>query len=538
MLGSEMAENDPLLEQAFYESAVYASVESKTNPRRFIIGRTGSGKSAVLKHLEDSHPDHVVRISPENLSLPYLLDLDVIKALSALEVHLDPFFVALWKHVLIVEVIRHRYRVDSPQIKQNFLQSIAERVKRNPTKRQALEYLSEFGASFWCETDERVKEITEKFERDIEMETSGQIPIPGLALGARAAGSTSRGVEIRSDRKDRYQRIVNSTQLPRLNKMIEVLDEDILDSNQHFTYVVIDDLDRDWINERLANDLIRCLFRAVLDLQSARRLKVIVALRTNIFEYLNFGAISGGQEEKFRSLAFRMNWTEVELMELADERVRVSGEQWGFPSLKTLRDLLPNSGRRGDPIDYVLSRTLRRPRDLIAFVNECLLRATSGRLTWANLNSAEPSYSRNRLLALRDEWKPTFPGIERVFEQFRRVDTVLGRAQLTLILDQVALLLAEDEFAGVSWLTAFVQEIWNGSPQSGWVEKYQPLIRLLYEIGLIGLKRSVAANAVFAYEEADLATFESSFPDDLLVVVHPAFRSALDIQDRGGFGEA
>jgi energy-coupling factor transporter ATP-binding protein EcfA2 len=535
MLGSEMAENDPFLDDAFYTSAVYTSIESRTNPNRFLIGRTGSGKSAVLKHLEDIHPDHVIRIVPENLSLPYLLDLDVIQALSALDVHLDPFFIALWKHVLIVEVIRHRYNVDSPEVKQNFLQALGERIQRNPAKRQALQYLEEFGGSFWCETDERVKEVTEKFERDIGLEASGQLPIPGIPLALRAGRATKSGIEIRLDQKDRYQRIVNSTQLPRLNKMIDVLDQDILDSDLHFTYVLIDDLDRDWVNERLSNDLIRCLFRAVLDLQGAHRLKVVVALRTNIFENLNFGSISGGQEEKFRGLSLKMNWTEVELTELADERVRVASTQWNRTELKSIAQLLPNAGRRGNPLDYMLSRTLRRPRDLIAFVNECLRRATGGRLTWADLTGAEPTYSKNRLMALRDEWKPTFIGIDQVFHLFRRTQLPLDRAGLSLILDEVGLLLAEEAFPGSHWLTAYTQELWNGTPDATWYEQYQPLTRLLYEIGFLGLQSSPTAKPKYAYDEPDLATFESNFPENVHFTIHPAFRSALDLRtaDRG-----
>ena len=91
--------------------------------------------------------------------------------------------------------------------------------------------------------------------------------------------------------------------------MIRVLDEDILSSDQNFTYVVIDDLDRDWADEKIANDLIRCLFRTVLDLQRVENLKIVVALRTNIFDHLNFGSRTGGQEEKFRSLVHRIQWT-------------------------------------------------------------------------------------------------------------------------------------------------------------------------------------------------------------------------------------
>ena len=131
-LGGEQAENDPLLEFVFYRSGDYEAIESRLDARCFIIGRTGSGKSAVLQHLEESLPGKVIRISPEDLSLPYIVDLQVIKYLDSLDVHLDLLFTALWKHVLLVELIRHRYNVDSPAAKQNFLNLLRDRISLDP----------------------------------------------------------------------------------------------------------------------------------------------------------------------------------------------------------------------------------------------------------------------------------------------------------------------------------------------------------------------------------------------------------------------
>jgi hypothetical protein len=147
-LGIEQAEVDPLLSDAFYESGDYEVISSRDDPRCFLIARTGGGKSAALQRLEETNADHVVRISPDNLSLPYITNLGVMKYLDTLQVRLDPFFIALWKHVLLVEVLRHRYKIDSAVAKQTFLMTIKEKVSRDPAKRQALEYLEEFHDRF------------------------------------------------------------------------------------------------------------------------------------------------------------------------------------------------------------------------------------------------------------------------------------------------------------------------------------------------------------------------------------------------------
>lgn len=81
-LGGEQAEADPLLEEAFYESSDFHVIESRRDPRCFVVGRTGSGKSAALQHLQEVHSDHVIRINPEDLSLPYITNLQRIRSLE------------------------------------------------------------------------------------------------------------------------------------------------------------------------------------------------------------------------------------------------------------------------------------------------------------------------------------------------------------------------------------------------------------------------------------------------------------------------
>lgn len=296
-LGGEQAEADPLAEDAFLETPLYGIVESRIDSRCFIIGRTGAGKSASLQHLEETNPDHIIRISPEDLSLPYITDLHVIRYLDSLDVKLDLFWIALWKHVLLVEIIKHRYSVNTPEAKQRFLVTLREKFKKDAGKTAALEYLDEFEGRFWCETDERVREITDKFSSRIGMDASAKFGAGPASISAGGAVATEESSESRRELADRYQRIVNETQLAKLNKMLTILNDEMLDE-AHYVYVVIDDLDRDWVDERVTNDLVRCLFRTVLDMQRVQHLKILVALRTNISRSWTLGI---AREDKRRS---------------------------------------------------------------------------------------------------------------------------------------------------------------------------------------------------------------------------------------------
>lgn len=528
--GGEQAEADPYSEDAFIETSLYEIIESRDDTKCFVIGRTGAGKSALLQHLEEMYSKHVIRINPEDLSLPYVMDLQVVKTLEGYGVKLDYFWIALWKHVLLVEIIRHRYEVNTAEAKLQFMTALKDKLRRDPGKQSALEYLDEFQGKFWNATDERVREITDTFRKKIE--GAGGLTLGNSALEIGTSGSTSSEMsqEHKRESADRFQRIVNETQLAKLNQMISVLNEEILDE-AHFTYVVIDDLDRDWIDEKVANDLIRCLFRSVLDLIKVKNLKVLVALRSNIFMELDFGS-TGGQEEKFRALILEMKWTEGELIDVLNERVRLSAQKSGS-EIKSFVEMLPPTNRtRGNPMEYILARTLLRPRDAIDFANQCL-KATVGKqkISWEDIKLAESTYSSNRLLALRDEWKPTYPGIDWLFNKFKNSEARLDTQNFTSILDECILVLADSNFTGVRWLTEMSTEIFSssGTKSQKWFENYEKLIELFYKIGLIGLGTN-SGSPTFYLQNPSYAERESNLDQVTSIYIHRMFHKALDIQ--------
>ena len=529
--GGEAAETDFLLEEAFYESSDYEVMQSKIDQRCFIVGRTGAGKSAAFKRLEEVNPEHVIRISPENLSLPYITNLQAIKYLDSLEFNLDTFWNTLWKHVLLVEIIRHRYHVDSPEAKVNFLNNLMDRVKKDRGKSEALLYLEEFEGRFWCEADERVREITDRFTRRIDAEAGVKAEVAGTGFNMGASAAYEQSSESRSERAGRFQRIVNENQLARLNKMIEVLDENILSTAHEYRYVVIDDLDRDWVDERIANDLIRCLFATVYGLQHVKHLTVLVALRTNIFQELDFGRRGGGQEEKLRSLVLDMRWTRFDLERLLDERVKVSARGLGL-DVEAIAEILPQANNTmGKPIDYILDRTLLRPRDAIAFANECLsVGVGKPRLSWADIKTAEKSYSGKRLLALRDEWKGTYPGIQDVFDVFRRSPYRMTVDQFTERLDGVMLLPSNPKFEGVKWLTDLSNSMWTAPQSATCFDMYQPLASTLYAIGLVGVSSKSSATPRFLTDHPDYLDQESSVERVEFFYIHRAYHEALDMR--------
>lgn len=428
-----------------------------------------------------------------------------------------------------VEIIRHRYGVATPDVKRNVLTALMSKVQKDKAKQAALDYLNEFEGRFWCEADERVREITDKFTERIDAEAGIKFGAAGNGMHVAGKSAYESSTESRAEQVHRFQRIVNENQLARLNKMVEVLDDHILDSPHEYRYVVIDDLDKEWVDERIANDLIRCLFSTVYSLQHVKNLKVLVALRTNIFQELDFGRRGGGQEEKFRALVLDIRWTRADLESLLDERVRAVAKTSDL-NASTITEILPNpNNTMGKPIDYILDRTLLRPRDAIAFANECLaVGVGKGRMSWEDIKTAERGYSSKRVLALRDEWKGTYPGVGAVIDKFRRSPTRMTSDEFQARLDEVMMLLSDPRFEGVKWLTDVTSAMWSSGPDSTWFEVYQPLTQVLYNIGLVGLSTRSKAAPVFFNDDPHFLDHEAHIEQRAHFYLHRTYHAGLD----------
>jgi hypothetical protein len=538
-LGGAAAETDPLLANAFYPNPDYETIASQDDPSVLVVGRTGSGKSAAFDNLQRQYPGKVILLNPENLALPYLTNLDVIRQLTDLGVHLDPFFRALWKHVILVEVLRNRYRITDEESKFRVLEEIKRKLKSDPGRGRALDYLNEFGDRFWCETHERVMQIAEMFRSKVESQRGAdaalqmQLPVATATAGIRTGTTTGvdHSIEARSELTSKYQRIVQEAQLPRLNEMIIVLNDTILDSPQNFTYLLIDDLDKDWVEGSHRVRLIRCLLDAVIDMAKVRHLKVVVALRTNIFHQLDYGSLQyGHQEEKIRGMMLPLQWTKGDLRSLVEQRVRAASEHFKLDPPLTLEGFLPNRGGRGDALDYVFERTMLRPRDVIMYLNAAVRVAGEPRkLTWEHLTSAELEYSKDRLNALRDEWRDPYLDIDKALEKFRGSSAEMTQEELSKSLDDIALLPADTSFRGNIWLSHLTEKIFEGNNSGrSWEELYGPLVRLLFDIGFLGVSYPPSYHDMFSYNlEAKAQQPALDLRPTTRFVIHKAYRAAL-----------
>ena len=110
-IGALAAEQDTqFLQSCFVDTGAYALAQAAGDNRVIIVGRTGTGKSAILRMLESQHGTRVVRIEPENIALTYVSNSTVLNFFADIGVNLDPFFKLLWRHVITVELLNHHFQ--------------------------------------------------------------------------------------------------------------------------------------------------------------------------------------------------------------------------------------------------------------------------------------------------------------------------------------------------------------------------------------------------------------------------------------------
>ncbi len=376
--------------------------------RRLILGRTGAGKSALIKKLADE--TNAIIINPETLSFNYLTNSTILQFFLEAGVKLDLFFKLLWRHVFTVELLRRRYDLRTKTEAKSFLDRIKSLLLHDPHKERAIKYLLKWGDQFWEDTEYRIKEITRKMEDELTASVHGKISIVELGVGSASKLSAEEKVEV----VQRGKSVINSIQMRELTDVLIFLNEDVFSDEKQKFYICIDRLDENWVDEGFRYLLIRSLIETIRDFLQVRNIKIVAALRTDLIERVfRFTRDSGFQEEKYRSLYLPLRWTKDQLLEMLDKRVNSLVRQTYTKKPVGFFDIVPKKIETNqDGADYLIARTLMRPRDLIEFFNNIVEHAAGKAvLTREIVFQGEGVYSKNRLRSLQDEWISDFPSL-------------------------------------------------------------------------------------------------------------------------------
>jgi len=482
-------------------------------------GRTGSGKTAILKYIVSKKP-HVVEIDPSDMSMSYVSNSDALNFLQSIGADLDLLFQVLWKHVLCIEFIRLKFSVENEDASHGVFRRIMERFSKDPRKERSIKYLKDWEGKFWITMDQNIKELTEKVENAVKLELG--VEIEKFKAGGQYDKRLS--TDKKSEFVSRVRKIINSDQLAELAGVIDMLKEFDSEDTMREYYILIDKLDENWVDVSIRFKLIRALIESLKAFRRIQNLKIIVALRSDVLERvvqetkdLTF------QREKLDDYFIHIKWTKALLKQLVDERIQTLFRKQYTQSAIHFDDVFPYNVGNVDPFDYIVERTLRRPRDVIAFVNECLEAAQGTyQVTGTTIKKAEVEFSRIRREALEQEWQSAFPSIKKLLDFLgSRKKAVITLTELCSgsEADDLALSIYAENKVGRDPLYEVAKNYYDAETRSS-EEIVREIVGILYRVGAIGARLRNGDRFLYSHVDQPLLPLPQ-LTEDARVRIHP-----------------
>ena len=466
--GDDSAEKDPHLLYYFVQSQALQRLSEKQ--KNIVVGRKGSGKSAVRKKLEQIFSQdpttHVVNLSPKFNSIRNILnDQDIANGFGA-----EIFFQHTWIRQIMLDCLcrighgaKGKYAKDSME----FARTIS--VQLNRTSKDLVENIADVLS--------RVK--------------------------AKVGGLGEFGLTLERELR-------NIAEVDALEHHFKAITSD----GAKFV-VLIDDLDLGWNNSDTANNLLLGLLAAVNYLSAlTANMYVCVFLREDVYSIL---ITKTQHSDKYRNIE-RIRWEKSDLMLILNERINFNRVQAGLVKLETpFETTFPHTVGTSNTANWLYERTLGRPRELIQLSRYYTESVESEDPSDDALKQSEQGYSEWKLDDLCAEYSNQYPGLVDILSywktNFFRFKYHLKRTEI----DEMLLKVLTDVALNSPWFNELADQ--TDVPK---------LLEVLYEIGFIGdfvLGGEGGSKTVYSYQGRHQPRFEE-------VQIHPCFRKAVGTVER------
>ena len=361
MIGQAFAEYDPALKKPavyVHTPALQTALKNET-ARCFFVGRRGTGKTTITRHLEDAQQSvHVIRPDLFSPNMQYF------KTEQFMSGNQRPFqsLVAAFS-ISLLQVVVNR------------------------------EGLPSTGANNTISRELRELELGEAYDFDIS--TVDAIEAILLPLSEQDEQAWLR-------------------QKKRAKNLTSIINRDRPFGSGQVT-VLFDAIDESWDGSSLAVVYLAALMHACIELNGrVEGMQFLCFLRENIFERVR---VVDSEFARLETCVVGLDWTRAQLREMVERRLNLNltakfalhGETWNafFES--------------PDSEDRVLDYCQARPRDVITYLNQAIDVAVGNRhqqITNEDLAVARRRFSTSRLSDLGDEYQENFPNIELVLNKF------------------------------------------------------------------------------------------------------------------------
>ena len=528
---ADAADDDSFLFDTFVSSPQFEALLDSNSNSSIVLGRTGSGKSAIIRFIEHSE-ENVIRLDPKTISFDYVSNSDLIEKAEKLGVDLHIFYELLWKHIICVSLIKKAFNITDEAKEASWFERLKENFGIDGGKVECIRYLKNWSKSFWIDTDIQVKEITDKIELLFKAGLSVGLGKTNANWNESEKWDETQKFEI----KKILQKVVSDIQIGQLSRVFQVVNDIINKNKQKKYYILIDDLDLRWADKRVQNQLIRSLIESIKNFRQIRQLKIIIALRNDVFERVMIDTIdSGFQQEKYESYICRLKWSNKEIEQLISSRIsklykmKYTREKIGF------YDVFQKEIRNHPTLMYIVGRTLLRPRDAIAFINACFKEADGQNTVSPKvIQSAELIYSRQRLNALVEEWQSLHPGIQHVISVLENKKEKFSISEIIIqeLIETVILKISVDSYEYkdvlIKLCDSYISADNKISSASQLFSIASQIMSILYKIGAIGLKPIKAHPVQWSYQN-NPSIFPNQITLDAEAWVHPMLWKAVGI---------
>jgi hypothetical protein len=466
ILGTSRAEADTfMLERAFIETADFASL-TKTRDFNFVVGRRGTGKSALFKKvsqyfsskreilsLAEGPEEHEAAAFQSSLS-HFGADYGQLRLLSRLA----------WKLHLLIEtavLLLNHYKTKSGN--------------------------------------------TSAFLRDYLRNHAPLVARSGM-LRCAALLDGFRGTEVRAA----AAALASAFSIDDLKKSVQ--------ANLHEVglnvVLLFDGLDEGWAPDILPTSIIGGLAKAVSEIvESDLGIYPVVFIRDNMSRAL--AELDNDFTRNVEGNSIRLHWDESSLLHLVAARLRVALNLEYESDIKVWNRFAHKGLEGRDGFRLALQQTLYRPRDILTLLNDAYqLASRQGRsdIIASDVEAGSARISQSRLDDLIKEYDTVFPGLKHFVRIFSSA-SAFQKVGVTLELLAEALSSVTYDRAGAADFALF--------------DAPEDIFFSLYSVGFLGV--STALDGVFTFCHDGSLASPSDITSSMFAAVHPCYWRVLNI---------
>jgi len=479
--GVPAAERDADLIDCFVQSDTYSKLAS--GQKTVILGNRGTGKSALFRKFtsdEVAKGNLVIALAPEDYSYE-VLSQSLLKEQEGAWAK-QGAYTAAWKYILIIRIMKE----------------IAASGKRFKQGHEA-----------------RIYNYLRDNHKDTDTSPIGMLisylkRMEGLKIGKYEASAKARELK----------------RLYSLEELVPFLgDIEEATKNRHI-FVLVDELDKGWDASEDAIQFVAGLFQASMYINAQFfNVRAIISLRKELYD--NIPSLYD-DAQKIRDVIEVVEWNEPKLLELIARRIAKLYPEtatWDFKDRwnKIFQETLEY--RQTNSFNYIVDRTLYRPREMIQFCNDIAENAITPLISgdtpfgYSVIAESEYRYSSSRLQDICSEYRFQFPGMQSVLDNFRGMTYNFSREDLENHL-----------------LRIICSELPVHPTARQWCEQLETeqMIDALWSIGFL---RAQAAGGIRARRRSG-STYLGSYQITTLNLksiqrfqVHPMFRSYLGMKE-------